>query len=508
MVSRPRSIRRLLASVALAATAGLVVSGCAGSGSSLKQDDSTATFVVGQTAPIDYLNPHGFNQSKMSWNRALYDALTIVDPDPQPNLAESWQVNEDFSDYTLTLAEGVTFHDGSPLTADIVVENLIWAADPANLVNGGALLATADVTAPDALTVRMSFPGPAPQLLSTLAIVPIMDLSRDINVDPNGTGPYKLEKFIPNSVMTMTRNDSYWNEERQPKVGTYEVRVFSDNASATASLASGQVDVFAFPPFNQLSPLEAQGNAVSTQPAPGNFMIRVNTAFEPLKDERVRKALSLAVDRSTFAQLTGTDLIVPTCNIYPEASEAYLPDVDASCEQDLDKAKALLEEAGYGDGLELSIDINSARWPELSAYAPVLQESLATIGVSLVLNEITPTLAQQRILDSDYELAVDWYPWGNLDPALLFVTRTFTPGLTLENFESPAYTELVEAAQIEPDPAKRAILYQELNQYMIDASFVIPMASRPYTYVTGKDVASFEFDPFGMVIPTSLSFED
>lgn len=498
---------RLLAVLASASALTLALSACGGGGSGPAASDETSTFVIGQTAPIDLLNPHGFNQSKMSWNRAFYDALTIMDPDPQPHLATSWTVSEDFSEYTFTIADGVKFHDGTPLTAQTVVENLEWASDPANLVTGGALIATAEVEAPDETTVRMTFPNAAPQLLSTLAIIPIMDLSASIDSKPNGTGPYKLEKFVPNSVVTMTKNTEYWDDEHQPKVGTYEVRVFSDNASATASLSSGQIDVFAFPPFNQLTPLEQQGNEVVSQPAPGNFIIRLNTAGDVLGDKKVRQALGLALDREVFAQMSGTDLIVPTCNIYPEVSPAYLPDVDASCDQDLERAAALLEEAGYGDGVKLELDINSARWPELSAYAPVLQESLATIGVDVKLNEITPTLAQQRILEGTYEMAVDWYPWGNLDPALLFVTRTFTPGLTLENYNAPEYEQMVSAAQSEADPAVRERLYQELNQYMIDASFVLPVASRPYTYVTGKDVTGFEFDPFGMVDPTSLSVE-
>jgi peptide/nickel transport system substrate-binding protein len=503
--TRSRAVAVGTAGIALA----LVLAGCGGSGGNggAGQSDDEATFVVGQTAPIEVLNPHGFNQSKMAWHRAVYDALTVMDPDPQPHLAESWEVNEDFSEYTFSIAQGVTFHDGSPLTADIVVENLEWASNPDNLVTGGALLATAEITAPDENTVVVSFPGPAPQLLATLAIIPIMDLSADLNTSPNGTGPYALKSFVANSVVTMERNEEYWNDDRQPQVQTYEVRVFSDNASAVASLSSGQIDAFAFPPFNQLGQLEDQGNRIVTQDAPGNFIIRLNTAVEPLDDVRVRQALSHAVDRQTFADLTDTDLIVPTCNIYPEASPAHLPEVDAACEQDLERAEDLLAEAGFADGLELEMDINAARWPELTAYAPVLQEQLATIGVDLKLNDITPTLAQQRILEGTYQTAVDWYPWGNLDPALLFVTRTFTPGLTLENYDEPEYAEMVQAAQVEADVDKRTQMYRELNQYMIDASFVIPVASRPYVYVTGEDVAEFEFDPFGMVDPTSATFE-
>ena len=469
-------------------------------------DQASKTFVVAQTAPIEFLTPHGFNQSNMTWDRALYDALTIMAPDPQPHLATGWEVSEDGTEYTFTLADGVTFWDGTPLTAQIVVDNLTWATDPANLVTGGALLATAEITAVDDSTVKLVFPTPAPQLLSTLAIIPIMDLTTDLATTPNGTGPYKLEQFVPNSVVSMSANPEYWDAEHEPQVGTYEVRVFSDNASALAALSSGQVQAFAFPPFNQVGQLESEGYTIATQPAPGNFILRMNTVNGPIQDKRVRQALSLALDRQTFVDLTGSDLSEPTCNIYPSSSPAYVPELDENCAQDLEAAKALLVEAGYGDGLDLTLDVSAARHPELSAYAPVLQESLRSIGVNLELNEVTATVMGQRILDKSYQMSTDWYPWGNLDPALLFVTRTFTPDLTLENYVDPAYTQMVADAQGILDEAERTAAYQDINRYLVDQSFVIPIASRPYTYAVHPDVATFEFDPFGMAVPTSAAF--
>lgn len=501
---RSTPVRHRLATLLVALT--LAITGLSACGSGPVQTNAEGTYVIGQTAPIDYLTPHGFNQSTMTWVRALYDALVVMDPEPTPHLATAWETSEDQLTYTFELADGVTFHDGTPLTAQIVVDNLVWATDPANLVTGAAVLGTGEYKALDEHTVRMSFPAPVPQLLSTLAIVPIMDLSRDLATEPNGTGPYQLTRFVPNSVVEMSRNGAYWNTERQPQVANLAVRVYTDNAALLSALTSGQIQVVAFPPFNQQRRIRQEEIDLIQQGPPGNFILRLNLKTPALQDVRVRQALSLALDRETFVNLTAAEGVTATRNIYPAASVAYLPDLDADQGQDLEGAKALLAEAGYADGLDVEMDVLSTRQPELAAFAPIFQEDLKEIGVNLTLNEITATLNTTRLLGGTYQISTDWYPWGNLDPALLFVTRTFTPDATFEYYEDATYTQLVADAQAEVDPQRRTERYQELNQYMVDAAFVIPVASRPYTYAVRPEVSGFEFDPFGMADPSTASF--
>jgi ABC-type transport system substrate-binding protein len=121
------------------------------------------------------------------------------------------------------------------------------------------------------------------------------------------------------------------------------------------------------------------------------------------------------------------------------------------------------------------------------------------------INAIAPTLLGERVQTGVYQIQTDWYPWGNLDPALLFITRTYAPDLTLEKFVDAAYTQAVLAAQAEVEPAARLAAYKKLNDYMIDQAFVLPIGSRPYIHAVRPEVAGFSMDPLGMVDAATVS---
>ncbi|MEC3853139.1 ABC transporter substrate-binding protein [Paenarthrobacter ureafaciens] len=500
---------RSLPLVAIAAT-GLALSGCSGGGGSVGAaqpggSGGSGVFTLGQSAPINNLIPHNFQQSNMTWDRAIYDALvTFEDGKAKPNLAREWTVTPDGRSYTFTLRDNVKFADGKAFDAQVVADNIAWASDPKNIVSGSAVLKAAAVVVNSATSVTLTFPTATPQLLDLLAVVPMMDLTADLATKPNGTGPYKLDSFVPNSALTLTRNDDYWNAEAKPKASGYTVKVFSDNASAQAALSSGQIQALAFPAFNQISALKSAGNKIVSADAPGNFMLRVNVKAGPLADQKVRQALSKAIDRAAFVKVGTADQSQATCSAYPPGSGVYEPSADDNCKYDLEAAKQLLTEAGYSQ-LTLSVDTSSVRQPELAAYMPILQEQLASIGVTLKINDLTATVMSQNVTTSNYELSTDWYPWGNADPALLFISRTWTPDMTFQNFVDPAYTAMVSAAQGEMDPAKRKALYSDLNEYLMEQSFVIPIATRPYVYAVSPKASGFEMDPLGMVDATSLS---
>lgn len=499
-----RRIRTL--PVAVLAAGALALSACSGGGSAVGggSGGGSGVFTLGQSAPINNLIPHGFQQSNMTWDRAIYDALVTWDGSAKPNLASSWTVGPDGKSYTFTLHDGVKFWNGKAFDAEVVAENVKWASDPKNLVSGSAVLASAKVTVNSPTSITMAFPEATPQLLSLLAVIPMMDLTADLATKPNGTGPYKIESFVANSALTLTRNDSYWNADAKPKASGYTVKVFSDNSSAQAALASGQIQALAFPAFNQIEPLKAAGDKIVTTTAPGNFMLRLNSKSGPLADERVRQAISKAIDRSAFVKVGTAGQSQPTCSVYPPGTPAYDQSADANCSVDLQGAKQLLAQAGYPD-LTLTVETSTVRQPELAAYMPVLQQQLATIGVTLKISDVTATVMTNDLQSGNYQISTDWYPWGNADPALLFISRTWTPDLTFENFKDPTYTQMVLAAQGETDQAKRKALYLELNKYLQAQSFVVPIATRPYVYAVSPKVSGFAMDPLGMVVATSLN---
>jgi peptide/nickel transport system substrate-binding protein len=462
------------------------------------------TFSIGVSTPINQLIPFPPYQMTMPWIHSMTDALVAWrDGGPVPALAESWEMSDDQKTLTVKLRQGVTFHDGKPLVAQNVVDILRWASDPANRATGSAFLATGTFTAVDDATVKLEFPLASPQVITVLAVIPIVDLTSDLVSKPNGTGPFKVTEFIPSTSLTLERNDNYWDKEHIPEIGTLQFPMFPDNASLMAALQSGQINALGFPDFRQLSNLEAQGMQLVTDAAPGNFMIRVNTTDEALSDRRVREALSLSINREVFSQLMTGGKSTPTCSIFPPDSPVYTPESDEGCTQDLDAAKALLEEAGYGDGLTLGYMAGTVRQPELTGFVPIWQEDLAKIGVTLEIEDLASAVLTERTMAMDYDLTGDWYPWGVFDPAVFFIGPSFAPN-NLEGFREQAYLDMLDAAQSEVDQAKRLDMYKDLNRYMVEQRFIIPVATRPYFYAVRPEISGFKIDPFGMAIYTDI----
>src|SRR5690606_5518243 len=151
---------------------------------------------------------------------------------------------------------------------------------------------------------------------------------------------------------------------RAPELPSYEIRILPDNAAAMAALVSHQIDGIAYPDFRQLPSLKEAGIELLAQKPSAQFVLRVNASKGPLADRKVRQALSAAIQRSVFAERMVGGYGDPTCSPYPKDSVVYEPSIDADCRFDLDKARTLLAEAGYGSGLELNLLVSSVRQPE------------------------------------------------------------------------------------------------------------------------------------------------
>ena len=511
------SLRRGPRAPAVFAAIVLLLAGAlAGCGSSVRASASADVFTVGQVAPINKLTPFPWSNSNRVWIRALFDPLVSIDPGAKGEttpkitgrLASSWDTSPDGRTYTFHIRHGARFNSGRRLDADAVIDMLKWASKPVNNVSSNELIASAKITEPDGYTVRMAFPQAVPQLLSTLALTPILDVSRpDVAVTPSGVGAYRVTGYASNSLVTLTRNDDYWDKSNKGRYDQVKVRVYLDNSSADAALSSGQIDALAFPSFIQLPELKKQGFHVTQTSPAGNFMLLVHSKSGPLANVDVRRAVSAALDRKAFAQVSGGKVAKPDCSMYPPGSVAYTEKLATSCSLDLKKAKALLERAGYGHGLSLTLNISSTFYPEEASFGPILKEDLAKIGVDLRLNDLWGPTCSRRWTSGTTTSPPTSTRRGNVDPAQLFSSSKFATGENTEDYTDPTYAHMVAAAQGELDPAKRTALYRQLNSYMMDHAFVIPIATRPFVYVSRPEVKNLPVDPNGMLMEAQLTHE-
>jgi peptide/nickel transport system substrate-binding protein len=312
----------------------------------------------------------------------------------QPRIAESWEPNEDGSAWTFTIRQGVTFHNGAPLTANDVVTTFEKLINPdggsANAQSAlGGVLSPGNIEAPDDATVVFNLDAPNgnfPTLVSSSnynAIIIPADLDpADWGRTFEGTGAFKLERFTPKVGVTVVRNDAYWGEA--PIVDRLDVKFYDEEAPMILALQGDEVDfVEHFSVSGGQALLNDPNVQVISVKAATHRQLHMRTDREPFTDNRVRQAIALSIDRQALvdglwdgeADL-GNDS--PFGPLYP-STDTSVP----QREQDLEQARQLLADAGMGDGFSVQLDTwNGFEIPDL---AQLVKNYAQEIGVTLNL---------------------------------------------------------------------------------------------------------------------------
>jgi peptide/nickel transport system substrate-binding protein len=317
----------------------------------------------------------------------------------EPRLAESWEPNADGSVWTFKIRQGVTFHDGKPLTAADVVYTLDLHANPDN--GGNALSAFGDpgglspggAVAVDDATVEVTLNGPNgsfPYLVSAdnynLIILPDGFDPATWEQSFMGTGPWVLDTFTPQQGVTYTKNPNYWDTTRQPIVDTSELKFYAEDQARILAIQGGEVDVLS--QFQVVAGGEALLNdpniVVTEVRAAQHRQVHMRADQEPFKDKRVRQAMALLLDRPAIIQGffqgkadLGNDH--PFAPVYP-FSDLTIPQRALDVEQ----AKQLLADAGKGDGFEIQL----STWDnyEMPQLAQIIQGAAKEVGITVTLN--------------------------------------------------------------------------------------------------------------------------
>lgn len=343
------------------------------------------TLTVGLAAAPSSMDPHfattGQNQ-QLSMN--LFDRLVHIDAETgkfTEGLATAWEVADDRLTWTFTLREGVTFNNGSPFTAADVVytfERIPQVPNsPAPFTQRLAAIASAEAV--DELTLRIVTSAPSPNLLTDLSTIYIVsqDAGDAASADFDrgtvafGTGPYQMQSYSPGEQLVIARNDAYWG--KPAPFDTITIRFLDNAASRVASLQAGEVDFIDAVPPNDLARLDQMdGVTLVTAPSARTIYMGLDQGGEttpmvrgtdtnPFLDRRVREALSLAINREAIIDRIQFGSGAPAGQFAPDTIFGHNPDIAAPA-YDLDRARALLEEAGYGDGFGLTVHGPAGRY--------------------------------------------------------------------------------------------------------------------------------------------------
>lgn len=460
----PRThIGRRVAAGVIAAAAAIALVGCAGDSPTETPSENNRVVTVGQTIGVSQLdaNISTLSAERVMWN-LLWDGLTKQSPsnEVQPELATEWSSSADGLEWTFTLREGVTFHDGREFVADDVVQNIERVLDPELASPQRSKLAVVEsVVAVDDHTVVFELNAPMPSLPDALVDVKIIDVQGidTINETGNGTGPYKLENFVPDQELYVVPNENYWGEV--PTVEGIKIVKYADETAARTALDSGNIDVLWSVAYDQVGAIESSGFTVVTPSNPSQSSVfLVDNASAPFNDVRARQALSYAVDRETMqvAAFGGLGTVNYGSSLVSPLNEYYAPNEVIDYTYDLDKAKALFAEAGVTEGA--SFLCWAAPAPQYRAQCEILQQSLAEIGITLEIEVNEGSTWAARFYPAGKEYAGLIVPnFLSREPAPLpFVASYFgVDGWSESNWPgTPEYEEVKALIKSATDPAE------------------------------------------------------
>jgi len=392
----------------------------------------------------------------------IYDNLTKYDSDSKLTyqLAESMESNAAGDVWTIHLRPGVTFHDGSTFGAEDVIATIKRVIAPDSAANGKSLLGfiTADgLTQIDDLTVEVHLDqpyGPFPEIW-TNKYLRIGSSDIDAGGAPNGTGPFVYEAFTPGTSSTFTKNADYWGDKAH--VDTLDILDFADNSAALNALKGGQVDITYSVPLTEAKAVDDLPGISILDSETGMYLpIVMRTDVAPYNDPRVREAFKLIVDRQEMVDVALNGYGAVANDYVGRYSSCGDPDLPQR-EQDIDKAKKLLAEAGQSN-LQVEIAVTNGTAGMVEA-AQVFAEQAKKAGVTVEVNNMDASVYLDNYLN--WPLTVDFYT----DTYLQLATRTLTPGASsnVTHWDNPEFLSLLNTAFETPDADARCAIENQMK---------------------------------------------
>ena len=431
---------------------------------------------------------------------AVFDGLIDFNPatlELKPGLAKAWRFT-DPKTLVLDLVEGVKFHDGASFDGSVVKLNIErYKSDQRSNVK--ADLATVDsveVNAPNKVTIHLNKPNAGlPTILTNrvgLMVSPNSIKEKGANVDrkPVGTGPFKFVSWQDNSSFALTRNENYW-KKGLPYLDGINMRIISELNTSVRTTLTGETDL-AIDLATQQRAIAAKFSSVKIQTGPSLVFLGafLNYAKPPLDDVRIRQALNYAIDRDELNKVIAAGLGQPTCAVLPTEHWACDPSTVHYYKYDVDKAKALLKEAGHPDGIE----IESWGWPDQISMQrqELIVSQLAKAGIRLKLTPVAPQQAMSNFM-IEKKGAMLLSPAGGFPDPSQFYEALFgkTALRNAGKIELPGFRDLLDATMAAPDQESRKQAFYKLQRFVIEQALQLPQFVGPGVSVMSPKVRDF-----------------
>lgn len=476
-----------------------------------------------QTDPVG-LDPHVTNATaSRNLLENTYDTLVRFDDTLQivPGLAESWEASEDGLHWTFHVRQGVKFHDGTPLTANDVAFSINRIMDPAVAsprADDFAVVSSIDV--PDEYTVVLNLSQPFSPLLAKLAATlnvivseATVEKNGDLQSVVNGTGPFKMVEYLPQTRMVFERNPDWWGVDADgnqlPYLDGIVANFYPDPTARTTAIQTGNVDWIEYVPAPDIAILNADANVEVVGGLSANFRsLYLNVDVPPFDNKLVRQALSYAIDEQAVVDLalfgTGgvpaTGTTIPASNFYGVKDSPYVG-------RNVERARALLAEAGFADGFTFDLYVTST-YDFLRTPAEIIQSNLADIGVKANIVAEDWSIYLPKVMDGDFAVTLLGES-GQSDPDDFLYNVFYTGnGGNLSHFSDATLDALLDRGRQVSDVEERRAVYREAQELIFDlAPHVFLFHSAQYEAIR-PNVHGFEHYPNTSYISFSRTWLD
>lgn len=461
--------------------------------------------------------------------RLIMDGLFGFDDEMKiiPLLAESYEANEDATEYVIHLRQGISFSDGTPLNAEAAKANFDRWGDKELGLKRTTLLCNVlkSTEAVDEYTVKVTLTEPFGAFVATLAHPACVLMSPQVIEQgkeacaerPVGTGQYLFKEWIAGDHTTVTLNKDWWGYDpeicggkalAEPDAGFQSItfRPVGENASRVAMLQSGEADFIWPVPTESMETLAADENVYVG--ADEGIVVRymfMNTQKAPFNDVRVRQAMNYAIDKDAYIAVVKNGLASKATSILGPATQHYKRNEPYA--YDLEKARKLLTDAGYPDGFETSL-ICTTTTSDLK-QCEFIQQQLAQAGITVNINSMEKAIVSEKVESAEgpgSEAEVEMYmsgwssstgdaDWG-IRPVL---ARESEPpkSYNISYFENEEMDGFLYAALETADEEKRAELYAKAQDIIWEECPVVFFANDYNTWASAADVANVKIYPDG-----------
>lgn len=467
----------------------------------------------------------------------VFDTLLVLDPkthQPGANIATQWQTNQERTEYTFSLRPDIDFQTTPwftptrPLNAQDVVfsfERIVDSTHPFHY-NGGGIYPwfssinfanlLNSVEALDEHTVKFTLARPDNAFLSNIATafavihsaeyankLLLQDEKQRLDSHPVGTGPFYLQEYQVNDLIRLKRHEGYWDGKAKMEQVIFDVSV--RGTGTLAKLLRQECDVLSSPISSQLPVIKEQDDIVlKTKPAMNVSFISIHTLHPALSDARVRKALSLAINRQNILESVYYGTGTQAYTVLPPSSWAYQPDT-TQVRYDRNYALGLLREAGYEKGLVLSMSVPlepKAYNPSPRKTAELIQANFADIGVTLQLVTEERLNRTDTERNSRFDLVLAGWVGDTGDPdnflRPLLSCDAKPSGLNLSSWCNPDFDFLIDLALEVDKPRYRTNLYNQVQNLLNEEVPVIPIAHGMHFQAHHESLKGFKMSPFNV----------